>query len=217
MPVTINSPELLQFTHEAVTYYGANQDWYQTKWQRSAGCGPTSTSHLLSYLSKTRETCKALCSYDTSGKSGILKLMDEVWEYVTPTKQGVNKTEMLVDGAVRFGDERGVALSCRVMPIPPLPVLRSLHEKAYAFIAQALSDDLPVAFLNLSSGMVSNLDQWHWVTLTEFDPETKHAIMYDNGSRQPVNLDLWLQTTTLGGGFVAVEPKQEEQSEDFDD
>ena len=34
------------------------------------------------------------------------------------------------------------------------------------FVRLGLDQDCPVAFLNLSNGRLTNLDSWHWVTIT---------------------------------------------------
>lgn len=185
---------------------GANQAWYATAWQRRSGCGPTSASHLLWYLSRTREGAGALCPYDGNTRGGFLRLMEEVWRFVTPGVMGVNCTAILSEGAERYGARQGVALGSRVLNIPAVPMLRPGWEELTDFLAGAFADDLPVAFLNLSNGELGNLDNWHWVTLTGLDMAAGTATMIDQGHRAEIDLALWLRTTTLGGGFVALEP-----------
>lgn len=203
---TLQAPELLHIRHQAELTYGANQLWYGDGWQRRAGCGPTVSAHLLWYLSQTRPGCQALCPRDGSRREGFLQLMEEVWQYVTPGVMGVNSTGILTHGVARFGADRGVALHCRALDVPALPQLRPSLEELEEFLTNALDRDLPVAFLNLSNGTLQNLDNWHWVTLVEYDREDHHARMYDQSVQSRIALDTWLRTTTLGGGFVTVEP-----------
>lgn len=205
--ISISSPELLHLTDRQTTYYGANQLWYATEWQRRAGCGPTAASHLLWYLSQSGSGCGPLCTYDCSGRGGFLCLMETVWQYVTPTKMGVNSTDIFTEGALRYARDRGVTLDARVLEISSVPFLRPKPGELSAFLTAAMSDNLPVAFLNLSNGSLRNLDNWHWVTLVSIDPGALTAQMYDQGARQTIDLGRWLKTTTLGGGFVVLDPE----------
>ena len=204
--ITLRTPQLLQIRHGAGFTYGASQEWFKNLWQQRAGCGPTACAQLLWYLSRTRPGCRALCPYDGARREGFVSLMEEVWEYVTPGRHGVNTTSILTQGAVRFGERRGVALDCRVLEVPGKLHQRPPAEKLSAFIAGALADDLPVAFLNLSNGTLQNLDSWHWVTLVSYDTESTLARMYDQGGQESLDMEMWLRTTTLGGGLVALEP-----------
>lgn len=181
----LKTPELLQIRHQADVTYGANQLWY---------------------LSRTRPGCQALCPQDGAQRAGFLQLMEEVWQYVTPGMMGVNSTQLLTHGVARFGADRGVALHCSALDIPTLPQLRPSLEEVEDFLTQALAQDLPVGFLNLSNGTLQNLDNWHWVTLVGYSPQDHSAQMYDQSLRVRIALDQWLRTTTLGGGFVTVRP-----------
>jgi hypothetical protein len=133
--------------------------------------------------------------------------METVWQYVTPSKLGVNNTGILTRGALRYGKERGVPLSCRVLEIAAKPFARRPQAAELRdFIGAALADDLPVAFLNLAKGAVSNLDSWHWVTLVALDNIEITATMFSQGQETGMNMGLWLRTSSLGGGLVVLEP-----------
>ena len=71
-----------------------------------------------------------------------------------------------------------------------------------SFLEEAFADNSPVAFLNLCNGSLHNLDRWHWVTLVSLDKNTSSATMCDQGVKNDIDLELWLRTNTLGGGFV---------------
>lgn len=205
MPQTIlRFPELLQILKDGHLRMGANQEWYPQLWQRQAGCGPTNCAHLLWYLSQTRPGCRALVEYDCREAEDFLRLMEEVWHYVTPGKMGVNSTAIFTGGALRYARERGVTLQPRVLEIPALPFARPKAEVLAEYLCAALSDDLPVAFLNLANGALGNLDSWHWVTLVACDPAKLTVTMYNQGNSSELNLGLWLRSTTLGGGLVTL-------------
>jgi hypothetical protein len=72
-------------------------------------------------------------------------------------------------------------------------------------VESALSRDVPVAFLNLCSGEEKNLQEWHWATIISLQAEENGLVfvhILDEGAVRVVNLTLWLETTTRGGGFV---------------
>jgi hypothetical protein len=208
--IVLRSPELLHIRDGGRLYLGADQEWYRDLWQRQAGCGPTNTAQLLWYLAQTRPHCRALAGRDCGSKEGFLALMEEVWHYVTPGKMGVNSTAILTKGALRYGEERGVPLNCRVLEIAVKPFARPAAAELMEFIGAALADDLPLAFLNLAKGAVANLDSWHWVTLVALDKTDMTATMYNQGEEAVINMGLWLKTSALGGGLVALEPARPE-------
>ena len=79
-----------------------------------------------------------------------------------------------------------------------------------AFIAQGLRQDVPIAFLNLDHGAEQRLESWHWVTIAAVDyseeAQTAQIRICDEGITKKINLKLWLETTTQGGGFVYFVP-----------
>ena len=203
---SIHSPEYLHITEGSTVSFGANQNWYSTIFQRMAGCGPTAASNLIWYLTATRPmSCNRLCARVCTEQPNMLHLMKQVWKYVTPGLRGVDKTSILANGVVRFADERQVPLRTAVLDVSPERSQRPSPEEVHAFLSDALLNDLPVAFLNLGSGRVDNLDNWHWVTLVSVDRSLK-AEMYDQGVRQDIDLALWLSTAARGGGFVTFDP-----------
>ena len=201
---SLRTPEIFHIKDNGASVFGANQEWYPTEWQRRAGCGPTVCAHLLCYLSRTRAGMEALWQQEANTKEGFLLLMQEIWKYVTPGMMGVNSMEIFTGGALRFAAKRGVVLSKKELAVPLSSHKRPSREVFTEFIASAISDDLPVAFLNLSNGTLDNLDNWHWVTMVSFDCETNKATMYDQGARSEIDILRWLSTTTLGGGLVTL-------------
>lgn len=201
----IQSPQLLHIADSDTICYGANQSWYPTSWQRNAGCGPTNCTHLLWYLSQTREDCRPLCPNGETGREPFTRLMETVWRYVTPGSMGVHSPAVFAEGAVKYGKERGVPLEADVLRIPTLVKARPAEASIFAYLSAAFAKDLPVAFLNLSNGALENLENWHWVTLVGL--EGQHARMYDQGESHLIDLALWLKTSSLGGGFVTLVPK----------
>ncbi|MCL2852630.1 MAG: hypothetical protein FWE20_06310 [Defluviitaleaceae bacterium] len=185
-------------------YFGGVQTWYRTIWQRRAGCGPTTASNIFAQLSFLDPCLAPLCPYDARRKDQFLLLMEEVWKYITPTWRGVNTCKILTSGAVRYAQDRDIRILPQVLDIPPESGERPDRNRVRAFLEEAFSNNLPVAFLNLCNGALSNLDRWHWVTLTSFDPDTLSVTMCDQGKKIDIDFALWLRESTLGGGLVAL-------------
>lgn len=203
---SIRYPERLHIHKGSAISYGAHQIWYPGWIQRMSGCGPTAASNLLWYLAATRPAnCGGLYDGDGTSYAGMLRLMEEVWNYVKPGVRGVDRPSIFIDGAIGFGLKHEIALKARLLEVPQGEKERPGMETVLEFLTLAFLDNLPVAFLNLSNGAVRNLDNWHWVTLVSTDRDLK-AQMYDQGRKQIIDVNLWLSTTAGGGAFVALEP-----------
>ena len=78
--------------------------------------------------------------------------------------------------------------------------------KVIDFLEGALVNDAPIAFLNLCNGEEKNLQRWHWVTIIslEYSEDRKSVFIkiLDEELIKKIDLTLWYNTTTLGGGFV---------------
>ena len=200
----LSHPACMQISERSGICYGANQSWYRTVWQRRAGCGPTTGAHVMWYLAHTRADCRRLCPFDGANRQAMLRLMETMWQYITPTVRGVNRPEIFSEGIERYGKDRGVALRCETLHIP----YGSQRPDAAAvsrFLSNAFAQNLPVAFLNLSNGLEKRLDSWHWVTLVDFDPLAMTATMYDQCRCTRIDIGLWLHSTTGDGAFVVAQ------------
>jgi hypothetical protein len=78
----------------------------------------------------------------------------------------------------------------------------------YAFLDEALAQDLPVAFLNLCNGDEANLDEWHWVTIIALvrddSGQALLAEVLDGGTVKRIDIEKWYASTTRDGGFVVL-------------
>lgn len=132
--------------------------------------------------------------------------MEEMWKFVTPGKHGVNTTHLFTKGLGAFAASKGVTLPLRELDIPRLRLARPTVDQCTAFLRSALGADQPVAWLNLHSGEVEGLDDWHWVTIIALEERrdgTELCTLLDSGKEYAVDFRLWFQTTKLGGGLVA--------------
>ncbi|MDR1884968.1 MAG: hypothetical protein LBQ56_01745 [Synergistaceae bacterium] len=179
--------------------YGCDQEWFSTEWQRRAGCGPSVASNILLYLNRSggvtplsRRSCAAL--------------MEEVWTYVTPTERGMPATGMFCEDVCAYGAAKGLEIECLSFDVPEDLSPRPPMGEISSFLERSLSMDIPVAFLNLCNGMEENLQRWHWVTVVSLEQEEPDSHTFvriiDEGTLKAIDLSLWRDTTTCGGGFV---------------
>lgn len=202
--LTLWQPEIYQMRSMSYRAWGANQMWYRDRWQREAGCGPTTCANLIWYLARTHEAYRDLWPDEGNHWSNILRLMEELWRYITPTHMGVHRTSLFADGAARFGLDRSIPLRTDILDVPPNLHRKPNPDRVKAYLSDAFSQNLPVAFLNLDRGSLHNLESWHWVTLISVDERTMKCHMIDQGRRILINLGQWLDTTGSGGGFVVL-------------
>ena len=199
---SIKNPEFLHIMDGEELCFGANQEWYRKYWQRLAGCGPTSATHLVHYLS----AANGLSIFESRprNKCDFLLEMEELWDYVTPTYRGVNSTVIFTGGVRRLSKDKGIDIGINVLEIAMKKEERIEKSVMDDFIVESLEADRPVAFLNLNNGEVENLDRWHWVTIVGYNPVTAEAEIYDQCKKYSIDLGLWHRTTILSGGFVSL-------------
>jgi len=203
---SIANPNLFKIVDESThkTYYGCYQECYTTEWQRLSGCGPSAASNIIFYLNRTRSMFTLGQSFNN--KENCLSLMVEIWEYVTPTTKGIPTTKMFYDDVLFYAKSRGLNIEYFVCDLSEDKDSRFKFTEVLNFLESALTKDVPIAFLNLSNGQVENLDSWHWVTIISLDygedGDNVFVNILDEGMIKTIDLELWYNTTTLGGGFV---------------
>ena len=187
-------------------FYGCQQAWYHTLWQRRAGCGPTVASNVIYYLDRTRRNFYGSDDVFLTKREAQL-IMEKVYKYVTPTMRGIPSTELFYDDVLNYSNAMGMGLELGVFNVPSDRVSCPPFKYLLEFLDQALTNDTPVAFLNLDHGEEKRLDSWHWVTIIslEYELEERMAVIkiLDEGTIKEIDLYKWFRTTTLGGGFVS--------------
>ncbi|MDR1293283.1 MAG: hypothetical protein LBJ91_07825 [Clostridiales Family XIII bacterium] len=189
------------------SYHGGDQEWFGSRkeYRKEAACGATTCANVLGYLAQTRPELAALAPYDLHDKDDFLTFMKTVYPYVRPGLIGIMPADF-TRGASEYSAEFGFEFEYDTLTVPAASSKRPGADAMYKFLSAALADDLPVAFLNLSSGRVKNLDSYHWVTLVGIDAKAGVCHIVDNGRLLSVELKKWLKRSTLGGAFVVIEP-----------
>jgi len=192
LKIAITKPELMNVAAaDGEVYIGGSQEWYNDGWHKKAGCGPVAASNIAWYIMR---------------KQGLspdyLNLINEMFDFVTPGIKGVNTSAIFIDGVLRFASENKMILTPYVLEIPKKKDNRPDGFALMDFICNALNIDSPVAFLNLSNGTVSLLENWHWVTILAIDPETMMTDIIDHGKMITIDISEWLNTSMLGGALV---------------
>lgn len=205
--ISIKEKNILKIIDETENEtFGSNQDWYTKKWQRMAGCGPSTVTNIIYYLNN-RQSGMPCCPGLT--RKDCLQLMDEIWNYVTPGLGGVSSTGMLGKGVQKYLLEKKLNINLDFLDIPKKQKQRPEVQQVITFLAKTLEKDSPLAFLNLEHGDIVELESWHWVTIIsldyDLDAKAAYAIILDCGTEKRINLTSWLETTKLGGGFVSFE------------
>lgn len=197
---SIAKPDLLAIIDENSrnTFFGCNQEWYATEWQRRAGCGPSVASNLFGYLFGLAGASRT--------KENWLSLMEEVWQYVTPTSKGMPTTRLFFESSLAYARAKGLRIGYRYCDLPEEIAGRPSFAQVLQFVEHGLLADSPVAFLNLCNGGEPCLHRWHWVTIIALNYAATKArarvTIFDEGQKKEIDLSLWYKTTTLGGGFV---------------
>ena len=186
------------------SYYGCDQEWYATERQRLSGCGPTAACNLIWYLNRTLPTLRL--NQSCGSKASSISFLQDIWTYVTPSAKGIPTMKMFSDAVMAYAKSKGLSLERRSCDVPEERSLRPVFAGIVNFLEEALSKDAPVAFLNLCNGEEKRLEPWHWVTIIalQWEEENSRASVdiLDGGSIKSIDLSLWYNTTTLGGGFV---------------
>lgn len=183
--------------NDIIDHYGGDQDWYKTYFKRLAGCGPTTASNIVMYEEKK------LGVKDDFSKEEFIKLMNDLWNYITPGMMGVNKARTYIDGFSKYNDRYKLGLiNYKNLHIGKYDDLDK--DYIFEFLKEAIEKDHPVAFLNLDSGKEKNLESWHWTTIIGISNENNNlkAVICDNTTVKDIDLGLWLSTTSSEADFI---------------
>ncbi|WP_320127478.1 hypothetical protein [uncultured Sphaerochaeta sp.] len=201
----LRNPEFLQIQDQIEgVLYGCNQLWYPSYWQRLSGCGPSTASNLVLYFQRKGIIKERVPVTD---KTSFIGLMEQIWQFITPAAGGVHLLSQFYLGFSHYLESIGSSLSYKALEIPKKKELRPTLEQVVGFIEDALAQDSPVAFLNLSRGTLKNLDEWHWVTIVGLRKEEASlrwfATIYDANKTWEIDISQWYETNKRGGGLIS--------------
>ena len=198
-------------------YTGGDQHWYpKDGFIPQGGCGAATASNLLAYYLRTKPEV-----FDTAAKTGLAGLADplpckeantkhgyvefmkKVYRFMYPRAGGL-MAEGFMEGITGLAEEYSLPYTPMLLRVPVARSKRPDYNSIIDFIRLSLESDIPVAFLILSNGCVSELDTWHWVTITAIDETEKRVQILDNCNVFPADLCAWLNTSIMGGSFVSL-------------
>ena len=78
--------------------------------------------------------------------------MNELWNYITPGRGGVNRVCMFTEGLEKYREVKGVNFEIRALEVAEDPAQRPDWTTVSRFLEEALKRDEPAAFLNLCAG-----------------------------------------------------------------
>ena len=166
-------------------YYGGNQDWYNSYIKRLAGCGPTTASTITMYeLNKNYS------------KKEFIKLMNDLWNYITPGMMGVDSVEKYQKGYDKYLKDNKLDISkSKVLYLDNSTIIDIEN-----YLTEALNSNHPVAFLNLNNGSEKEIDSWHWTTIVSLEKISNNLFVEvcDEGYLKRINLSSWLETSGRG-------------------
>ncbi|MDR1782399.1 MAG: hypothetical protein LBR40_05335 [Bacilli bacterium] len=204
MKCIINNSDVLLFNYQNHNYYGLSQLFYKKLWYRKAGCGPTTASNMIIYLALTNPYFKQLFNNKLTYDNGLI-LMNEMYQYITPTIMGVNNINIFGKGINKYLLVHEIN-NVSINNLDVTKIDSNNYDEIIDYLVFNLSNNYPVAFLNLDNGKVINLDKWHWVLIIgiEYDENNLFVMVVDDGLKKKIDLKLWLQTSNRNGGFVAI-------------
>ena len=220
---SLKYPELISVEDDrGVRTVGCDQLWYPKEGHIPQGaCGAAVASNLLSYLLRSRPELysraeragltglSAPLTETVNTKKGFIEFMIKVYPFLHPRAGGL-MSDAFIDSIEEFGREYGLSVSAERLKVPVMHSKRPSPEKAADFIRTSFEEDSPVAVLSLSAGRERELENWHWVTMIEYDEESHLATIVNNCSVFRADLVSWFDSSIMGGSLVRLTYRPEE-------
>lgn len=161
--------------------YGGDQDWFVDEWAQKAGCASVLGSNLYTYY----------CQYLKMEKQDFVKVMDTMYQIMTPTNHGYPFLYKFARSFCRFMQTQGMSFK------PIYKKQARSYEEALSFVIQSIDDDAPVAMLILSHRAKElEEDNWHWICLSGYQQiDEKYRIIFsDCGQRREIDAHILFDT-----------------------
>lgn len=160
--------------------YGASQHWYQTKWRRLAGCGPTTGAEMAAfYRIGIRPDHVTHAGTPVYQFDDMRNLMNQMFQYMKPGSMGYPHSKEYVKAFEQFGQDHGVNVRARRV------TSWKNSEEIFHWIRHSIRQDTPVVMLILQhSYQPIDDDTWHWMIITGYDKESREILISNYGHRQ---------------------------------
>lgn len=205
MQYTIDK-NLIRIADGKTEYYGADQEWLRTGWERLSGCGPTTAALMMMYMAAAFPACcAALYPYALPAcRDEFAAYMQEVREYVKPGMMGLTDPKEFARDALEFAETRGGGFIAQQ--------IRSQFSAgvAFGFFKQALRHGYLPALLILRNPSPELKDfTWHWMAVTGCDDETRTLTVSSYGQKFEIAFDrAWIQKKPYYAAGVYFYPTQ---------
>lgn len=179
----------LIYDQEKIVGRGGNQDWFQEKWHRQAGCASTSGANLAAYYAASSPLLRGLYpgSAEKFSLPEFLQAMNNMYGYMRPGFLGYPFAGKFAHKFVRYARDRGVMAAAEVYNRP-----RSWQD-SLRFVQRHIDSGSPVALLILwhRSPALQSIN-WHWMTIfgytqCEAGGEGARVILSNCGHREEYN------------------------------
>ncbi len=185
MEITADT-RLIRIVDGKKEYFGADQYWYHSYWQRESGCAPATAALMTMHLAAAFPLqCAALYPYALPPqKSDFVAHMVEIREFVKPGMTGLTDPHKFAEGVLAFAKRQEVAITAQHIA----PILS--NGVAFGFFKQALRHGYLPALLILRNPAKELADlTWHWMAVTGCDDETRTLTVSTYGKRIDIPFD----------------------------
>lgn len=156
---------------EKKIYYGGNQEWFEDRWAKMAGCASVCATNVYVYYLQENKIYT---------KKEYLAYQNYIYEYVKPGKRGYPYIYLYARSIGKLLNK-----TYKIVRNPGV-------EKGKAFIQESIDARHPVSLLILSHlSFRLHEDKWHWVTIFGYDEQYIYYSSY--GKRKKIKANILLK------------------------
>ena len=182
---------------------GGNQEWFRDFWMHLGGCGALAACDLCVCLANNKGLRSALpFPADELTKDNYVRFGMIMKPYIRPRMGGVTKLSYFTDGCGAYLNRHGYQAEFRTLSGD------KSYEEAKTFLKDSISNDLPVAYLNLSHRNPALKDLWwHWFSVTGYEESEERIKIFFHTYGEELSVDfedLWKGALKPKGGMAAL-------------
>ena len=185
MEISIDT-RLIHIADGETAYFGADQEWFASKWHRMSGCGPQTAAQIALYMAAAfPDSCASLYRFGyPADKKDFAQHMAGVRKFVKPGPMGLTDPIEFANGLLAYAARYGADIIAQQIS----PKLSA--GVAFGFFKQALLHGYLPALLLLRNPS-PELDDftWHWMTVTGCDEEKRTLTIATYGKRYEIPFD----------------------------